>query len=303
MDSASLSRIWRIAVIEWQTAIRSRRALVILLLFAVIAGGVMYGSVTLLATAEEQVLETLHLPPSDVPGSVTTILWESKPFVRFIGRFVGNNLVFQDLTGRHPLLLIYAIFLFQIIGFLTLMVSAGRVAEDLRSGAARYVLVRVSRTEWSIGKYVGEALMIATAVLVGGVVAWGVLMARLPVAIAGPLLPGVLDWSARAGVYALAWLGLFLGLSHIAKTGGKATALSVFAMLCAVVWPMLLRKLVKDYGCSSLLLHFDALVPGSAWTFLWRRSPTVFFRGVVHLTALGFFYLALGSSIFRRRDV
>lgn len=300
---ASLRRVWTVALVEWRTALRSRRALVVLLLFAVIAGGVMYASVSGLSALEEQVVESLGLPPSETPGSVTMTLWKSKPFVRFVERFTNNSLVFADIQGRHPMVLVYAVFLFQIVGLLTLMVSAGRVAEDLRGGAARYYLVRVTRTEWSLGKFFGEALMIVTAMLIGGLVAWGVLMWRLPVAAAAPLLTDVLDWSARAGVYAFAWLGVFMGLSHIVKSGGKATALGILAMLGAAAWPVALRNLVSACELPETIRHLDALVPQSAWTLLWRRSPAVFFQGAVHLAALAFFYLALGSAVFRRRDV
>lgn len=300
---ASVRRLLTVALVDWQTAIRNRRILVVFLLFAVLAGGVMYASVSALSTLEAQVLETLKLPPSSTPGAVTLTLWKSKPFVRFVEAFTANGLVFADIQGEHPLLLVYAIFLFQVVALLTLMVSAPRIADDLRSGAARYQLLRVSRTEWSLGKYLGEALMILSAVLVGGFVAWGVLVWRLPAKIALPLFVGVLNWSARAAVYALAWLGLFLGLSHIVKSGGKATALGLFALLGAALWPLLLRNLVYEYGCPAALEHLDVFVPRAAWTCLWRRSPAVLFQGVVHLLSLGLFYLALGSSVFRRRDV
>ena len=300
---ASLRRVWTVALVEWRTALRSRRALVVLLLFAVIAGGVMYASVSGLSALEEQVVESLSLPPSETPGSVTMTLWQSKPFARFVERFTNNSLVFADIRGRHPLLLVYAVFLFQIVGLLTLMVSAGRIAEDLRGGAARYYLVRVTCTEWSLGKFFGEAMMIVTAMLIGGVVAWGVLMWRLPVKAALPLLPGVLDWSARASVYAFAWLGIFLGLSHIVKSGGKATALGLLAILGTAAWPVAVRNLVSSLELPAAFQQLDVFAPQSAWTLLWRRSPAVLFQGVVHLAALSFFYLALGSAVFRRRDV
>ena len=48
--SKSLVRVWRVAVMEWSVAIRSRRALVMMLLFAAVAIGVMYVTISSLYT-------------------------------------------------------------------------------------------------------------------------------------------------------------------------------------------------------------------------------------------------------------
>lgn len=263
----------------------------------------MYALVSVFASLEETLVETLNLPSSDSTGSVTMTLWKSKPFTRMIQHFAGSSLVFADIQGRHPIVLAYAMLVFWCAPLLTLMVSASRVADDIRSGAARYWLVRVTRTEWSLGKMLGEALMLATAMGVGALAADAVVCARLAPADGIRLLPDVLDWTVRAWVYAFAWLGIFMGLSHLVKSGGKATALGVLAMLGAAAWEPMLKNLAENVAGLGWVGHLDALVPGSAWTLLWRRSPAVVLQGVVHLAALAFLYLALGAAVLRRRDV
>ena len=301
--SGALARIGRVAVTEWAVAVRSRRALVVTLLFLAVSGGLMYALVSVFASLEETLVETLNLPSSDSTGSVTMTLWKSKPFTRMIQHFAGSSLVFADIQGRHPIVLSYAMLVFWCAPLLTLMVSASRVADDIRSGAARYWLVRVTRTEWSLGKMLGEALMLATAMGVGALAADAVVCARLAPADGIRLLPDVLDWTVRAWVYAFAWLGIFMGLSHLVKSGGKATALGVLAMLGAAAWEPMLKNLAENVAGLGWVGHLDALVPGSAWTLLWRRSPAVVLQGVVHLAALAFLYLALGAAVLRRRDV
>lgn len=301
--SGALARIGRVAVTEWAVAVRSRRALVVTLLFLAVSGGLMYALVSVFASLEETLVETLNLPSSDSTGSVTMTLWKSKPFTRMIQHFAGSSLVFADIQGRHPIVLAYAMLVFWCAPLLTLMVSASRVADDIRSGAARYWLVRVTRTEWSLGKMLGEALMLATAMGVGALAADAVVCARLVPADGIRLLPDVLDWTVRAWVYAFAWLGIFMGLSHLVKSGGKATALGVLAMLGAAAWEPMLKNLAENVAGLGWVGHLDALVPGSAWTLLWRRSPAVVLQGVVHLAALAFLYLALGAAVLRRRDV
>ena len=301
--SGFLARVGRVAAMEWGLAVRSRRAMVMTLLFLAVAAGVMYLTITTFMLLEREVLGSLGLPTDGVPGSAMMTLWKSKPFVRFVEHVSGGSLVFADIKGRHPILLVYAAFLFQIVPLLTLLVSAPRVAVDIRSGAARYWLVRVTRTEWSLGKFLGEALMLASAMAVGALAAWGVVLARLPLAHGAAMLPGILDWTIRAWVYAFAWLGLFLGLSHLVKSGGKATALCILALLVTVAWAPLLDYLAESVAGLGWASHFDALVPNSAWTLLWRRSLPAVLEGVVRLASLAFFYLALGAAVFRRRDI
>ena len=298
--TGSVSRVWRVAMTELSAAVRSRRALVVTLLFLAVAVIVMYGTISAFAAMEREVLAGLGLPASDHPGSVTTALWKSKPFLRVIDRMVGDSLVFADIRGRHPILLAYAMFIFQIVPLLTLMVSAPRVADDLRSGAARYWLVRVTRTEWSLGKFLGEAALLAAAMLGGALAAWAVVVWRLPGLSGAGLLPGLVDWSARAWLYAFGWLGLFMGLSHIVRSGGKATALGILALLGAAAWSPMLGNFTD---ALPWLEHLDGLVPQSAQACLWRRSVPALAFGAVHLAALAFLYLSLGAAVFRRRDV
>ena len=301
--SGALARVWHVAEMEWSLAVRSRRALVTTLLFVAVAIGVMYATISAFTAVEQQLVQSLGLPESETPGAALMALWKSKPFVRFMEHLSQGSLMFADIRGRHPLLLVYAVFLFQIVPLLTLLVSASRVADDVRSGAARYWLVRVSRTEWSLGKFFGEALMLALAMGVGALAAWVLMICRLSAADGLSMLPGILDWTVRAWAYAFAWLGLFLGLSHIVKSGGKATALGILALLGAAMWSLALRNLAENVSGFGWAGHLDVLVPNSAWTLLWRRSPAVVLQGVVHLGALAFLYLGLGAAAFRRRDV
>ena len=296
---ASLRRMWRVARTELTASLRNRRAVVVTLLFIAVAAMTMYGTISAFAVMEREVLSGLKLPVSDNPCSVTTALWKSQPFMRIIGRIVGDSLVFADIKGRHPLLLAYALLLFNIVPFLTLMVSAPRIADDLRSGAVRYWLVRVTRTEWSLGKFVGEAMTVGFAMLAGAVAAWAVVVWRLPAWDGVHLFGGVLDWTARAWVYAFGWLGLFMGLSHIVKSGVKAIALCTLAMLGAAAWSPMLSNF-SEY--LPWLDHLDVLVPQSASSQLWRRSFPVLFQGVAQLVSLSFVYLLLGVAVFSRRD-
>ena len=299
----SISRVFSVAVADISSSLRSRRAIVMILLFAAVSALVAYALVSAFSAIEREVVAALGLPPADNPCAVTATLWKSRPFMRFANGVAGGSLVFADIVGRHPLVLAYAFFMFSTVAMLTLLVSAPKIADEIRSGAARYWLVRTTRDEWSLGKFLGETLLVAVSLSVGSVAAWSVVAVRLPGTTGAVLFPDFIDWTARAAVYAFAWLGLFTGISHMARSGGKAVAFSLMAVIAMAALPTALNNLAEAYPFLSFVNGLDVLVPRSAMSLMWRRTPAAFIRGAVHLSAIAFLYAGIGAAVFRRRDV
>ena len=297
----TLYRIWQNAVGEWTDAIRSRRALVLLLLYLASAACCMYGTISILGRMEAELAQVLQLPESEKTGVVSATLWKSKPFQRMVRAGVRNDLVYNDIAGRHPAELVYAWFAFFCAPLLVVLVAGNRVADDLRSGAVRYSIVRCTRAEWSLGKYFGQATMIACALAVSAVGAWIVAVCRLSGVGAFELLPAMFGWGLRAWIYSLAWLGIALGLSHVCRSGSRAISLGIFAVVLLAVLPPLLQKSVEWTGCAWLE-NFDLLAPASAKDYLWRRGCAPLAAALCQLGTLGFASLALGYAVFRRRD-
>ncbi len=285
----SLWRIVQTALCEWENALRSRRALVLLLLYLAAAVLCMNGTISLLGRMESELVRVLRLPDAGQSGIVSETLWKSKSFRNMIAAGVDNRLVFEDISHRHPVELLYAWFAFFCAPILVVLVSGTRVAEDLRTGVARYMLVRTTRLEWSFGKYIGQALMIACALAVSAVGAWCVALCRLPTATAARLLLPMLGWGVSAWFYSLAWLGLALGLSHLTRSSMRATAFGILAI-----------------GACEVLPHFfpevEVVVPSGARMGLWRSSFTPQAVAVFHLATLGLVYLTIGAAVFNRRD-
>lgn len=298
----SLKRIWQTALCEWGGAIRSRRALVILLLYLASAVLCMNGTISVLGKMESELATVLQLPPSEETGVVSESLWKSKMFKQMVSKAVGNSLVFEDISKRHPVELLYAWFVFLCAPLLVVLVSGTRVSDDLRTGAVRYMLVRVTRLEWSLGKYFGQALMIVCALAVSALGAWVVTWFRLPGAIAAKMLLPMLEWGVRAWFYSLAWLGLALGLSHLTRSSGRATAMGILAMCLFSALPPLLGLLQSHYGWPGWVLEVEQLMPSGPKLDLWRSSFTPIASGAFHLLTLGFVYLMAGAAVFGRRD-
>ena len=170
---------WRVACYEWFDALRSRRALVVLLLYLAAAVCNMHWSINLLHKLESELATALQLPTSEQAGVVSTALWKSKPFQRMMKTMTQNDLVLRDITGKHPAELIYAWFAFFYTPLLVVLVAGNRIAEEIGSGSVRYVIFRTSRASWSLGKFIGQTLMIGLALLLSGASAYVVAKIRL----------------------------------------------------------------------------------------------------------------------------
>ena len=294
-------RVWQTALAECVNAVHSRRAVVILVLYLVSSIFCMTGTISALGKMESELANVLQIPESERTGVISATLWKSKPFKRMVRKVVDNDLVYDDIEGRHPAELIYAWFVFLFTPLLAVLTAGNRVADDLRSGAVRYSIVRVTRLEWTLGKYIGQVMMVAIALAVSAVGAWGVAAVRLSGIGSMELLPSMFGWSARAGIYALAWLGVAMGISHITRSGNRATSIGLLALGLLAAWPVILR-LWGDWLDWPWLGHFDVFAPSSMENSLWRRGLVPLLTGGLQLFGLGMFYLMLGHAVFRRRD-
>lgn len=299
----SLRCIVQTALWEWGGAIRSRRALVLLLLYLASAVLCMNGTISILGKMEKELTTVLQLPDADETGVVSASLWKSKPFTRIIRSVVGESPVLDDIFGRHPVELLYAWFVFFCAPLLAVLVAGTRIADDLRSGAVRYMLVRETRLEWSLGKFVGQAIMVGIALAASAVGAAAVAFCRLPSGVAVSLFVPMVNWGLRAWIYSLAWIGLALGLSHLTRSPGRATALGILAICLFGALPPLLDFLHAHADWPAAVTQVRMLVPAGAEMSLWRFSAAPLVSGSFHLVTLGLVYLMAGVAVFGRSDV
>lgn len=298
-----LRQVWRVACYEWFDALRSRRALVVLLLYMAAAVCNMHWSINLLHKLENELATVLQLPQSGQTGVVSTALWKSKPFQRIMKQMAQNDLVLQDITGKHPVELIYAWFAFFYTPLLVVLVSGNRIAEDLGSGTVRYMIFRISRISWSLGKFLGQTLMIGLALLLSGLGAYAVATCRLYGSGTPDLCANVLQWSVRAWLFSIPYLGLAMGLSHLTRSASKATIMGIIAITVCFVLSFLLRHFTTETGWRSWFPYLNLLMPEDHKMYLWRNAPAPLATGSAYLVTLGFCYLLTGYAFFRKRDV
>lgn len=299
----SINRIWQTALWEWGGAIRSRRALVIILLYLASALLCMNGSISILGKMEKELASVLQLPDAGSAGVVSASLWRSKPFNKIVKAAVGEGPVLDDISGRHPVELLYAWFAFFCAPLLAVLVCGTRISDDLRSGSVRYLLVRESRIEWSSGKYLGQTLMVAVALFASSLGAAAIAFCRLSPSTAVELFMPLMNWGMRAWVYSLAWIGLALGLSHFTRSPSKATAFGILAICVFAALPRLMLYNHLENGWPEAVLHIEMLLPSGPESSMWRFDVVPVVTGAFHLILLGLAYLMAGVAFFSRRDV
>lgn len=290
------SRILAMARFELFGAIRSRRALVVFVLYLAASLLSMNGAITVLGKIESQLVEVLQLPSEESQGVISQTLWQSKRFQGFVRSALNDSLIYDDICGKHPAELIYAWFTFFYIPLLTILIAGNRAAEELHSGSIRYVITRITRLEWSLGKFVGLAGLLLLGMFIGAAAAWTVAAARLSGADIPALFPSMLIWGGKAWIYSLSWLGLALGISHLMRSGSKATALGIVMLIVCSAAPLLIKRYAEEF---SLLAY---LFPGAAENSLWRSSLSAVTSASLWLIAVGLLYLSAGIAYFLRRD-
>ena len=296
-------RTIRVALFELAAAVRTRRAIVLVALYLAWSLLGMSAAITALGKMEDRLAEILQVEKVEgKSGVVSAALWKAKPFQQLVRSVVDDSLIYDDIVGKHPAELIYAWIVFLAVPLLTVLVATRRVAEEVKSGAAKYMLLRVTRLEWTLGKYLGIALLMLVGLLIGAIAAWIVAAFRLSGADIPALLPAMIVWSVKAWFLSLAWLGLALGVSHLFKSGAKADAVAILLMIAFSVVPAIL----KGFGSAWLggkLLVLVRLFPSSVDAALWRSSFLPVAASATWLVMLGLLYLSVGHAVFARRDV
>jgi len=294
----SWRRIWQSAVFELFSAMRSRRAIVVAVLYLVVSLLCMGGSITLLGKMEDQLSQVLQVEKAEgtKSGVVSAALWKSKPFQKLVRGALKDSLVYDDICGKHPAELIYAWFVLLLVPPLTLMLSANRAASEIGSGSVLYMITRVTRLEWTLGKYLGSALLIMVGLLIGAGGAWAVAFFKLAGADVAALFPSMLGWSLKAWALSLSWLGLALGISHFFKSGAKADGVAWVMLLVFAAVPDWLRWFGGRYAFLAVLF------PSTVEKSLWRSSFAPVATATVWLLMLGLCYLSAGYAYFSRRD-
>ncbi len=297
-----LLTIWQVARHELIDSVRSRRVIVMGLLY--LAGSIAATAIfiTILQKLEGQLATTLGLTVSAKTGNVTATLWKSDSFRQMMTALVGDKALAKSLLDIPPLALFYGWLAFTFTPALVMLTSSARISEEIWSGSARFVLFRISRLHWCLGKFSGQAIQLGLALLLSALGAWLTGLCRMhsfePLASA----LGMLLFAGKAWLYSLAFLGIALGISQLCTGPNLALALGFLTLIVMAILSTASQSLAGD-GWRRGWDLINALTPGAHRLDLWWGDLSHAIPATVFLLTLCFVYLLAGYARFARRDL
>ena len=145
---------------EIDDALRSRRAVNLLLIYLLcsIAACIMF--VHILHSIETELVQAIGLQPREETGGATRTLWKSESFRRMLTRLVGVRDLASELLSTPPLAIFFGWVALTFTPLLVILVSSPRIAEEVGTSSVRFVLFRTTRGTWVCGKFAGQALLL-----------------------------------------------------------------------------------------------------------------------------------------------
>ncbi len=287
---------------EWADAFRSRRAIVLLVLYFAGALAATLIFIKVLHHVENQVESAVGISQSRQAGASTSALWRSHSFRQVLIGLAGDEALARDLLSLPPLALFYGWLSFAFTPLLVILLSSARIAEEVWSGSVRFALFRVPRGSWVFGKLTGQAAQLLVALLASGAAAWIMGWWRLagfdPVANALVILL----FALKAWVYAFAWLGVAMAVSQLLTSPTLASVFGLVALMALAAISGLAAAFTGP-GWRAALDLVRMLTPGGHEADLWRLDTAHAVPAVLFLLALGLAYTAVGYARFGRRDL
>ncbi len=298
--------IWRVARNELFDSIRSRRVMVLGLLYVAGSAAATALFISVLQKIERQLAESLGLAVASDAGSVTATLWKSDAFRRMATGLAGDKALAARLLAIPPLGIFYGWLSFAFAPALVMLTSATRISEEVWSGSARFALFRVGRLEWVLGKFAGQAAQLVPALLLSGAAAWLTGLLRMQAFEPAATARAVTVFALQAWLYAMAFLGLATAISQICAVPNLALAFGFVSLIALQVLTAVSHHLTSHYAAPAWRRVWDAvhaLTPGGHRTDFWWGDAAHTIPATVFLLALGLCYLLAGYAAFSRRDL
>lgn len=276
---------WRIVRFDLGTAIRTRRALVALILYVLAAIGTGAAAVAI----EASVLEPLRPIVQTFEGAAQSPGVGREKIEEALAFFTGDREVAHEVLNM-PLFV--AGFFWVTLTFLPLLIalmSADLVSAEVRHKSARFLMLRCSRESFLFGKLMSHGLLILVASAVANVALLLFAMARLPEFDTG----ATLILMGRFWILTLCFAFCYLAL---------AALVSSLIDSVPVALPVLVGILI-GFAILSLSDRLAWAVPSHYKRGLWL--PRIEIAGASVAAFLGFGVLFLGGAWYRlrRRDL
>jgi ABC-type transport system involved in multi-copper enzyme maturation permease subunit len=290
-----------VARFEVLRAIRTWRAVALLVLYGIAAGGAGWLFVRFVGFMENNVADQLGVARTHVPGSMLQSLVHSSLWREVLKNLTGSSDLVDSLIEVPPLAIFGLWFGFLVVPFFAASASAECVAIDVQSRAIRYEAQRTGRLELVLGRFAGQLALTAGAVGLASLVLWVVAMGFMagnePVGLAVALLA----YAPRTWLFGVPFVALGTSASQITSSPAWARVLALGGTAGSWVAYGLARS--ADHAPWTWLA--DAVTPllPQGWIRgLWE--PGIGWApAAIACAGLGLAGLAVGFARFSRRDL
>jgi hypothetical protein len=293
-----------VALVAWFElfrAVRTWRAVALLVLYGVAAAGAGYLFVQFVGLMEGALADNLGVARTQTPGAMMDDLLQSEQLVEVLSEMVGSEEVAEQLLSV-PLVALFHLWLgFLLVPFFAASASAESIASDLRTRALRFEVLRTGRLELVLGRFAGQLLLTGVATGVASAVMWcvavGFMAGLRPVALAGWLV-----WFAlRTWAFSVPFVGIGIAASQLTASSAWARVMAIGATGATWVAYGTARWLEDERApiLADLLLQ---VLPQGWIQGMWDPSGGWVVSSLA-CSAVGVAVVALGYLRFARRDL
>jgi ABC-type transport system involved in multi-copper enzyme maturation permease subunit len=291
------------AVHEYRDSLRSKRAIVVLLIY--LGGSILLcnGFVSVLKELEDTVLNSLGVAKTESAGTVTQTLWKTDFFQRILNRMVKDPYLADHLVNVEPLAVYFFWMTSVFAPIILMMISPTRVSEELATGSARFVLFRSSHATWILGKVAGQLFLLYPALLCCAAGAWLVGWFRLSHFDGAGTAAQLLQYSLLLAAYLTPFLFAATGVSQLTRSVNLATCYGfVFIIASAALHGMSIHYRNKETW-TAFWQFIAWILPQGYRKDLLYPDPSHLVPAILILFCLGVAYLLPGYRLLTRRDV
>ncbi|HMV69425.1 MAG TPA: hypothetical protein PKA64_21465 [Myxococcota bacterium] len=291
-----------VARFEVLRAIRTWRALALIVAYVVANLGGCWIFIQAIAKLEEGIAETMGVAVTRWPGTLMEQVRQSEQMVDIVTFFVGGGEAQARALLGQPVLAIFQLWLaLLLVPFMAATTSSECVAIDVGSRAIRYEALRTGRAELVAGRFLGQLLLTsaATAAALLGVWVLGMtlMVAQPPVGLA----LGLLWLGPRSIAWSVPFVGMGMAASQLTASPAWARVLALVAAAGSYV----------VFGICSLTTRtpwvwvadvIEPLLPQTWQLGLWDVGPSWLGSGAA-CAGLGAGFAAVGYLRFAARDL
>lgn len=294
--------IWVMAELELREMLRTRRILLVLVLYLFGALVASLFFVEFIGQLETAAASALGTTAAGRPGALTQQLLKEPSYRNIFGNLFKGSGDVEQLIQIPAISLFFGWSSINFVPLLIMLTTTDTVVQELQSRGMRFLIFRTGRLEIVAGKALGQALLLtlvtALTALVYAAVAWYQLYGFELV----PTLSGMLFFWPRILTYGLTYLSLGVSISCVTSSVNMARGIALLSLLFVGILNRLI--IFRQNLSPSIFLDFlQFLLPPSHKDMLWHTDWTLVAGTLLTLLALAGLYLAAGIWYFARRDI